>query len=238
MIVLLTFRGLLKSALWMIGSRADACHGYDWRSAREPLASCLYDHRHRVGRDAHAITRNRLLASLVLGYEVSSIADCGISLEKKRNNQIVFLHGTSRQSKALNPDLWRQLATLFSQAGFQLLLPWYSLSEKEQAEYIAKAGGELLPKMSIQELAAVLAQSRMVVAVDTGLAHLSAAVNTPTVGLYLDTDPELVGILGSHCVNLVASDVCQSSAAGDLCIETIDSCDMQAVFSRAQALIQ
>src|SRR5262249_37895629 len=44
-------------------------HGYDADSIRERAASALYDVRHRVSRELHAIARNRALTALALGYE-------------------------------------------------------------------------------------------------------------------------------------------------------------------------
>src|SRR3977135_1063946 len=41
-------------------------HGYDASSIREPAASRLYDIRHKVARDLHAIARNRLCHATAL----------------------------------------------------------------------------------------------------------------------------------------------------------------------------
>jgi heptosyltransferase-1 len=39
--------------------------------------------------------------------------------------------------------------------------------------------------------------------VDTGLAHLAAALNVPTVGIYTATDPALTGLYaGENVINL------------------------------------
>jgi heptosyltransferase-1 len=49
----------------------------------------------------------------------------------------------------------------------------------------------------------LLAHARAVVGVDTGLTHLSAALGTPTVGLYVSTRPGLTGLHGGErAVNL------------------------------------
>jgi len=45
-----------------------------------------------------------------------------------------------------------------------------------------------------------------VIGVDTGLAHLAAALNVPTVGIYTATDPALTGLYaGANVVNLAVS---------------------------------
>ena len=42
-----------------------------------------------------------------------------------------------------------------------------------------------------------MTQAQGVVGVDTGLAHLAAALNVPTIGLYIRTDPRLTGLQGA-----------------------------------------
>jgi heptosyltransferase-1 len=52
----------------------------------------------------------------------------------------------------------------------------------------------VLAKQSIAQLAAIISQSKAALGVDTGLSHLSVALNIPTVAIYTDTDPALTGI--------------------------------------------
>jgi heptosyltransferase-1 len=51
--------------------------------------------------------------------------------------------------------------------------------------------------MSLAELAARLAAARIVVGVDTGLAHLAAALGRPVLALFSASDPALTGVLAS-----------------------------------------
>ena len=52
-----------------------------------------------------------------------------------------------------------------------------------------------------------------VVAVDTGLGHLSAALSTPTISLYGPTDPKRIGTIGYKQIHLQAE---QTSAEIDI----------------------
>ncbi len=52
------------------------------------------------------------------------------------------------------------------------------------------------PRSSLDAIAASLAGARVVVGVDTGLSHLAAALGRPTVAIYCDYDPGLVGLVG------------------------------------------
>jgi heptosyltransferase-1 len=45
-------------------------------------------------------------------------------------------------------------------------------------------------------MAAVLAQARQIVGLDTGFSHLAAAFGQPTIGIYCDHEPGLAGITG------------------------------------------
>src|SRR5262245_58100882 len=56
-----------KSALIARAARGRR-HGYDPNSVREPFACSLYDVRHAVEWNQHAIARNRALTGAALGY--------------------------------------------------------------------------------------------------------------------------------------------------------------------------
>jgi heptosyltransferase-1 len=53
----------------------------------------------------------------------------------------------------------------------------------------------VLPKCSIQQLASIIGRAQAAVGVDTGLSHLAAALNIPTVAIYTDTNPALTGVM-------------------------------------------
>jgi len=53
----------------------------------------------------------------------------------------------------------------------------------------------VLPKLRIAQLASLISKARYAIGVDTGLSHLSAALSTPTVAIYTDTNPELTGVM-------------------------------------------
>ena len=64
--VIVDTQGLIRSAAIACAARGRR-HGYDIGSIREPVASLVYQVRHRVARDQHAIARNRSLTGLALG---------------------------------------------------------------------------------------------------------------------------------------------------------------------------
>ncbi len=66
----------------------------------------------------------------------------------------------------------------------------------EGREYV-----EVLPRMSLEQVAQVLAGARAVVSVDTGLSHLTAALDKPNFTLYGPTDPGLIGGYGKTSIS-------------------------------------
>lgn len=56
---------------------------------------------------------------------------------------------------------------------------------------------EALPASGLADLAAVIGAARLAVGVDTGLTHLAAALNIPTLALFVATDPGLTGVLSA-----------------------------------------
>jgi heptosyltransferase I len=195
-------QGLLKSALIAHcgnGSR----HGYDRRSAREPLASCLYDVRHSVARDQHAVVRIRQLGSQALGYSIpDALPDYGITATSKMteiklpSRYIIGLHGTSRDSKLWPVEHWITLGKTLAESGLSLVLPWGTPAEHERANLIATHTPQtiVLPKLGLQALAGLITDAMAAIGVDTGLMHLAVALKKPSIAIYTDTDPKLTGI--------------------------------------------
>lgn len=199
--VVIDTQGLLKSAL--ITKLAKGIkHGYDKNSIREPLASHFYDVTHACSYQQHAVTRNRTLAALSLGYPAPSGApNYGLSIESSGFNlpspSVIGLHGTSKESKLWPTLHWINLGKALAEQGVHLLLPWASAEEEDRANVIKAAlnNATVLPKCTIAQLANIISQAQAAVGVDTGLSHLAAALNVLTVAIYTDTDPALTGVM-------------------------------------------
>lgn len=207
-------QGLLKSA-WLTRYTEGPRYGLDKNSAREPLASRFYDHPIAVSKELHAVERVRRLFAAALNYQIPD-GSVDYHIDKERlaatsysDGYLVFLHGTTWPTKHWPQEYWAKLAGLAADAGLKALIPWGNDREKARAEYIAQSSStaEVLPRLNLNELASVLAGARAVVSVDTGLAHLCAALDTPNLTLYGPTQPSLVGTYGAGQVHLQASTV-------------------------------
>ena len=207
-------QGLVKSA-WIATFASGVRAGYDWSSAREPLASRLYQRTFSVSKGQHAVIRNRQLAAQALGYQTAGAADYGLRLSAARFHWLgnlryaVFLHATSRADKMWPEDHWIALGRRLAAQDFQIVLPWGTEAEKRTSEGLAAmmSNAIVAPRLTLSEAAQLLGQAALVFGVDTGLAHLAVAIGTPTIGLYTATRTELTGLFGgSHAVNLGGAD--------------------------------
>lgn len=185
-------QGLLKSA-WI--TRLARCRkggrwGYDWGSAREPLASLVLDHRVSAPAEWHAIERLRRLVSQALGFsqrgEIRSLDAVLPPLDPSLQPLVLLLHGTSRAEKSWPTDHWIALGKMIAAKGYRLALPWGSDMERQQAQIIAQAIGpnaQVLDRSPIRVLAQYCQAARGVVGLDSGLMHLSVALGRPTIAL-------------------------------------------------------
>lgn len=195
-------QGLFKSA-WLTRMANGTSHGLNRQSAREGLVAFSYDVTHQVDRGQHAIRRIRELFAKALDYPLpESTADYGIHTgdHSKRSRQLVFLHGTTWQSKLWPESYWQELLEFATKNDYQVQLPWGNDDEKHRAQKLAGNNDQVQvsPAMGLQELATLLSGSTGAVAVDSGLGHLAAALSLPTVSIYGSTDPSLTGTLGNY----------------------------------------
>jgi heptosyltransferase I len=199
--MILDTQGLLKSSLMAFSARG-VKHGYDAKSIREPLASFFYNQKHTVAKKQHAVARNRALAAKAFGYAVpNSLPQYGIEASSDfavsmPSPYVIGFHGTSRDSKLWPTDHWIALGLALNAQGLHLALPWATVSEFDRANIIASVlpNATVLPKYSLAHLASIISQSKAAIGVDTGLSHLSVALNVLTIALYTDTDPMLTGV--------------------------------------------
>lgn len=208
-------QGLIKSAFLAWHAHGET-HGLDRNSAREPWAAWAYRHSYFVPGKQHAIDRNRALFAQILGYPVpSEELDYGLNrydmttLMPSRPT-LVFLHGTAWPTKEWPEAYWRRLTELACQQGFRVRLPWGNEAEKQRAQRIAEVHRQasLMPSTNLQGIAAELSIAAAVVGVDTGLAHLAAALQVPGITLYGATQPGLTGARGRDQVHLQANRIC------------------------------
>ena len=203
--LILDLQGLMKSALWTTQARGPRA-GYDWSSAREPLATLLYDRRAGIDRSLHAVLRSRQLAAAHLGYQVAGPARFALAAPASgwapaAGLYAVLISGASRPEKLWPETSWHAVARDLQARGLSLVWLWGSAEEGARAVRLAAtAGGEVPPFLSVHDAAAMLARAAVCVGLDTGFSHIAAAFGVATVGIYCDHEPGLVGITGDGFV--------------------------------------
>jgi heptosyltransferase-1 len=192
-------QGLLKSA-W-IGQRARLVHGgerigFSFGLVREPLARLFYDRGYAVAPQLHAIERMRMLAAQAFGYADRDLGPPRFELDVPSQafdwlgtptRYAVLLHATARVDKAWPQERWVGLVRTLAAAGITPVLPSGNSAERAAAEALvadASVAALVAPPLTLPACAALLAGATAVVGVDTGLLHLAAALDVPTVGLF------------------------------------------------------
>ena len=188
-------QGLIKSAVFARLAKGPV-HGFGAKTAREPLATRFYDARYEFAPEMHKIQRYRSVAARAFSYQVDNFIDYGISPRVANPRLIdgpycVLLHSTARAEKLWKEERWLQLIERLNGAGLGCILPWGNDAELRRSDRLAVRGGRTLvaPKLSLDQMAALIADARLVVGVDTGLMHLAAALSRPVVGIFCDSNP-------------------------------------------------
>ena len=207
--LVLDVQGLAKSA-WLARWTGAPIAGFDSSTAREPIAARFYQRTFDVPRDLHAVQRCRLLGALALGYEVTGAPRFGLEASAGTNHEraAVLLVNASRATKLWDDELWLAIERWLAGQGIASVLFYGSAEERRRTEVLAARmqRATVAPPSTLNAIAATLATASIVIGLDTGLTHLAAALGRPTVGIYCDYEPALVGLIGDAATgNAVAS---------------------------------
>jgi len=184
-------------------------HGYDADSIRERAASRLYDVRHQVARDLHAIARNRRLTGLALGYAPDGAPDFGLErrefTDRAERPYAILFHSTARPEKEWPEASWIALGRELTAGGKLLLLPWGTEAERVRSERLAAAlvDAKVPERQPLDRMLRLVAGASFVVGVDTGLVHLAAALGVPLVAIFAGSEPGLTGPMGRGPIAIV-----------------------------------
>ena len=215
--LILDVQGGLKSAFiarLAKGKRA----GYDAQGVHDWGAQFLYQQTFPIPKGVHSIQRMRRLLAAALGYQFTADgidygivrARLGPKAFQPSEPYLVFVHSTSWASKIWPEHYWSELTRLAGDAGFHVLLPWGDEPEQRRSQKIAQAHerAQALPQMSISEKAALINSAKGTVGLDTGLSHIAAALDVPSVTIYGATDPLLVGAAGKDQFHFASTFEC------------------------------
>ncbi len=196
-------QGLLKTGFIMhwarcaVGGKKVGMANGSEGSGYEGLSRIFHDISLPLAARTHAVQRGRLVAAVALSYSVDTPPDFSLQvpdnvptcLPAPSQPYAVFFHGTARDAKKWPPENWVAIGQILHQQGMSVLLPWGSKKEREEAQQLAAqlSNAQLLPALSMLEAIALARHAALVVGVDTGLTHIAAAYNRPTIELYCDS---------------------------------------------------
>ena len=226
--LVLDVQGLAKSA-WLARWTGAPVAGFDSATARESIAAHFYQRSFEVPRSLHAIERCRRLGAAALGYAVTGAPRFGLAsnAELKASGGVptaVLLVNASRATKLWDSERWVAVERWLADQGLGSVLFCGSADERLRSDSLAARmqRAAVSPPATLATIAATLATASIVIGLDTGLTHLAAALGRPTVGIFCDYDPALVGLTGdADAGNLVAS--VGSATAAPAAREVIDA---------------
>ncbi|MCW3110620.1 MAG: glycosyl transferase family 9 [Segetibacter sp.] len=169
----------------------------DWIPDKEPYSFI----QHQVERDIALVqsigasindTRLHLTVSdAIFKGLANKLKDAGIDVTKP---WLIFHAGVSEKKREYPAELWAEAASkLINEKGFQILFTGAS-AEKQMCNELAKRAGNnafsVAGLFSLEEFITLIKEAPVVVSVNTGTVHIAAAVNTPVVVLYAQTNPQ------------------------------------------------
>jgi len=206
--VLIETQGLLKSAIvcFLAKKKSDAviaglANATEF-SGYEPLVRFFYNQLVQVPTQCHAIDRSRWVMCSTSDWPLLKRSDApqfypkefvdsisSSTVQGLKNPYVLCFHSTARETKRWSNDYWIALGKELSTRGYQVVFPWGNSTERSVSELLAaQIPGAFVPKaFSIEGAFSVIADAALTVGVDTGLTHLAAVLNKPTIEIYCDS---------------------------------------------------
>jgi len=207
----------LKSALVSLLTKGRR-YGLNKTSVREYGAHLVYHKKIGIDRSQNHALRIRKMMAVFLNYELpSSLIDYGINrtlLAPLPGGLIlppkfIFVTAIASTNAKLWPEpYWKEVFADLINSGHELVLPWWSPEEKERVLRLQDNNSRIhiLPPMNLMQKAKVLSMASGSISLDTGLAHMAAALDVPNVSLYGPSSAQLSGTYGVNQIHLSAAD--------------------------------
>lgn len=204
--IVIDLQGLIRTAIVARWAGVQSV-GYSRDNIKEPLAAHFYNRTLAVSNKLPPVMRYRRMAAQALGYAVSD-QDLHYGLRVLpmvpvgvRPPYAALAVNTSRAEKLWPTARWTEVARALAADGVMSVLFWGSDKERAYCDRIASSvpgAAVVLPRLSLRSLAEVIAGSRCLIGVDTGLTHLGAALGVPSVGIIVGTSAELFSLVSEN----------------------------------------
>ncbi|MGN8492357.1 lipopolysaccharide heptosyltransferase I [Helicobacter pylori] len=205
--IIIDMQGLVKSALITQTLKAPKKVGFDYASARESLSAFFYSQKVSIAYDEPILKRNFTLLFHALNLPKNEISESLSSRSKvfsyqdspkidalnlnENKPKILFVLETSKINKTYPTERFKELALALE--NFQICLLWHANEDKANALYGAlknQCDVLLLPKLTLNEVKALLFKMDLIIGGDTGITHLAWALQKPSITLYGNTPME------------------------------------------------
>jgi heptosyltransferase-1 len=215
-------QGLIKSSILTRFIKGKS-YGFSFFSIKEKLASFFYNNSIYVTKDIKATIRYRKLAQKIFKYDldIKNNVNFGLNNNKdiKHNNLIIFFHATSDKNKKYPfSQTINLLNKILLNYKYNILLPYGNNKEYEESikikEHLINQELVIVPSQiyNYSDMYDMIKNSVFIIGVDTGLLHLSNALNKNLIALYVSTDPNKTGIIETeNSVNLGGINLIPSS---------------------------
>ena len=190
--------GLNKSAIVTGLARSPRKVGLAREYCGEWMGPWIYDQACTLGDRRSTIGWMRDLMAQATGQPPQGLPDFSyrVSWQGQTSRRIALVHSTSDPHRLWAEEHWIALGRHLCGRGYTLILPWGTADEQARAQRLADAIGvqdcEVAPPMTIAQWAQAFSQCRLVIGLDTGLLHISAALGAPCLGIFTLSNPALL----------------------------------------------
>ncbi|ARU49461.1 Lipopolysaccharide heptosyltransferase 1 [Sulfurospirillum diekertiae] len=183
--LVLDLQGLIKSAL-VARILSPNCVGFDQHSLREPLASWFYNTSFYIPYEENVILRNLKLTCKALNIELPDIHTKEPFLFSTYKSGItptlLVITGSSWKSKIYPKEHFVNIINALHVKSF---VAWGSEEERNDAQFICEhTNATMLPKMSLNELKAIIKNSQLIIGADSGPTHIAWALGRPSITIF------------------------------------------------------
>ena len=189
-------QGLIKSAMTarLLGKKTA---GFDKTSVRETAAAWFYDVTVNSAYDSNTIDRNALVLSEPLGFRITPEQilnkqpflffqnEDPVIYDYLGNDKanIVLVMSSTWESRNYPAEKFIKIAEALQQ---NCLVVWGNEAEKQKAENMASQSRfiQLMPKLDLNSLKALIAHADLLIGNDTGPTHIAWGLNRPSITIF------------------------------------------------------
>lgn len=183
--IIIDMQGLIKSAIVsrLIGHNVV---GFDKHSLRESQAAFLYTNKVTISYETNVIIRNLTLASQALGFKMPDILQKESFLFSSTTPTIkprlLIIVGSSWESKIYPKEHFIEIIKALN---VETYISWGNTKEKEAALFICQnTYAKILPKLSLDALKGIIANSDLIIGADSGPTHMAWAQNRASITIF------------------------------------------------------